>query len=71
MLLHGHIHGNRPRGRPKKRWLDNIIEDCEALCLPLPNADSLAHDSPLENLDSTIAKVELPERADPSTSPRH
>jgi len=44
VLLHGHIHGNRPRGRPNKRWLDNIIEDCEALRLPLPDADSLAHD---------------------------
>jgi len=44
MLFHGHIHGNRLRGRPKKRWLDNVTEDCEALRLPLPDADSLAHD---------------------------
>ena len=44
MLLHGHIHGNRPSGRPKKRWLDNVTENCEALRLPLPDADSLAHD---------------------------
>ena len=32
------------RKAKKKRWLDNITEDCEALCLPLPDADSLAHD---------------------------
>jgi len=24
MLLHGHTHGHRSRGRPKKKWLDNI-----------------------------------------------
>ena len=71
-LLHGHIHGNRPRGRPKKRWLDNVTEDCEALRLPLPDADSLAHDSPLENHDLQSRKWScMPERADSSTSPRH
>jgi len=43
MLLHGHIRQPSER-KAKKRWLDNIIEDCEALRLPLPDADSLAHD---------------------------
>ena len=23
--LHGYIHGQRPRGRPRKKWMDNII----------------------------------------------
>jgi len=26
-------HGRQPRGRPRKRWLDNIAEDCEDLNL--------------------------------------
>ena len=44
ILLHGHIQGNRLRGRPKKRWLDNVTEDCKELSLSLPDADRLAHD---------------------------
>ena len=24
--LHGYIHGQRPRGRPRKKWMDNIRE---------------------------------------------
>jgi len=25
---YGQIEGSRPRGRPKKKWIDNIQEDC-------------------------------------------
>ena len=41
--LLGHCQGSVCR-LGGERWLGNIIEDCEALRLPLPDADSLAHD---------------------------
>jgi len=28
ILLHGHIAGSRPQGRPSIKWIDNIKEDC-------------------------------------------
>jgi len=28
VLLHGHTHGHRPKGRPRKKWIDSIREDC-------------------------------------------
>jgi len=31
ILMHGYTHGRRPSGRPRKRWLGNITEDCEEL----------------------------------------
>ena len=30
-MLNGHVHGQRSRGRPKKRWLDVVKEDCEEM----------------------------------------
>jgi len=42
ILLHGHISGVRPRGRLRKRWADNITENCDALHLFVPEADRLA-----------------------------
>ena len=39
-----YLHGRRPRGRPRKRWLDNIAEDCEALNLTIQQASRLAND---------------------------
>jgi len=44
ILMHGYTHGRRPRGRPRKRWLDNITEDCEALNLTFQQASRLAID---------------------------
>ena len=44
ILMHGYTHGRRPTGRPRKRWLDNITEDCEALNLTIHQASRLAND---------------------------
>jgi len=29
IALHGRMDGVRSRGRPRRRWLDNIGQDCE------------------------------------------
>ena len=44
ILMHGYTHGRRPRGRPRKRWLENITEDCEALNLTIQQASRLTND---------------------------
>jgi len=44
ILMHGYTHGRRPRGRPRKRWLDNITEDCEALNVTIQQMSHLAND---------------------------
>jgi len=41
MLLHGHTYGHRSRGRPKKKWLDDIREDCEDLNMSIIQAPRL------------------------------
>ena len=41
ILLYGHISGTRPRRRSRKRWIDNVREDCESLGLSLVEADRL------------------------------
>jgi len=28
IALYGRVEGNRPEGRPRKRWLDNVTDDC-------------------------------------------
>jgi len=42
ILMHGYTHGRRSRRRQRKRWLDNITEDCEALNLTIHQASRLA-----------------------------
>ena len=44
ILMHGYTHGRRPRGRPRKRWLDNITDDCEELNLTIQQVSRLAND---------------------------
>jgi len=44
MLLHGQTEKTRPRGRPKKKWTDNIQEDCSDIALTVIEANQLARD---------------------------
>lgn len=44
-LQHSHTEGVRRRGRPRKKWMDNVEEDCDqcdALHLSLSDATRLA-----------------------------
>jgi hypothetical protein len=41
-ILNGWIHGCRPRGRPRKKWLDAVAEDCESRHIALLQACRLA-----------------------------
>jgi len=63
--LNGHVHGQRGRGRPKKRWLDMIQSDCEEMGLEIQDITRLAQDR--NRWRRTIG--ELPLRV--SASPRH
>ena len=43
-LLHGHISGSRPQGRPRKKWMDNVKENCNRLELTLTEAARAAQE---------------------------
>jgi len=43
MLLPGRVHGQRIKGRPHIRWLENVREDCERARLTQPQAVRDAH----------------------------
>ena len=43
-VLNGRIHGSRPRGRPRKRWIDMLEEDCKDRDVTLLQACKLAED---------------------------
>jgi len=36
--LHGHVRGDRSRGRQRKRWMDNVREDLEERGIQLSTA---------------------------------
>ena len=38
IALHGRVHGTRPVGRPRRRWIDGIRDDCDDLGLSLHQA---------------------------------
>ena len=38
IALYGYAHGKSNKGRPKKRWLDNVNIDCEEMGLNLYEA---------------------------------
>jgi len=44
ILLYGYTHGCRGKGRPKKRWIDNIREDCMDIGIPIQEASHIATD---------------------------
>ena len=44
MLLYGRVHGLQSQGRPRKRWLDNVREDCTKVGCTLVQAVREAHD---------------------------
>jgi len=44
VALHGRIHSQRPIGSPRKRWIDNIKEDCTELGMSLVDATHHAVD---------------------------
>jgi len=45
ITLYGRIDGSWPRGRPRKKWLDNVKEDCAPMNLNLAEATRLVKDS--------------------------
>ncbi len=42
ITLNGLVEGNRPRGRPAKRWLDGVKDDINRVNLSLPEASRQA-----------------------------
>ena len=44
VAMEGYAHGQRGRGRPKKRWMNMIEQDCEMLGLNIYDAKRLAQD---------------------------
>src|SRR6218665_2297726 len=44
IACNGYVHGVRKRGRPKKRWIDMIKEDCKELNMILQEAICVTRD---------------------------
>jgi hypothetical protein len=44
IMMYGRVQGKRPRGRPRKRWLENIKDDCQLLSITIDEVDRLARD---------------------------
>jgi len=66
IALFGRVHGSRKRGRPKKRWKDNLKEDLEEMGQTIVEACRLAASDRDEWRNSVLR---LSERGSPS--PRH
>jgi hypothetical protein len=65
IALEGYAHGQRRRGRPKKRWMDMVRSDCNEMGLSIQDAVTIAQDR--SRWRNVIG--ELPLRA--RVSPRH
>ena len=44
LVLFGRIHGRRPVGRPRRRWMDNVRDDCVELGLTVHEAVQTSRD---------------------------
>ena len=67
IMMYGRVQGRRPVGRPKKRWLDNVREDCHLLDMNMEYADRLARN----RVQWRSAVRWLLERIDSSMSQKH
>jgi len=67
VALFGHVHGSRKRGRPRKRWINNLHEDLDEMSLDMVEACRLAASDRNEWRDSVLRLSERGERP----SPRH
>jgi len=63
------IEGTRPRGRPKKKWTDNIREDCSDMGLTVVQANRLARDRSRWRI--AIQKLGCQRASTTSSSPGH
>jgi len=66
ITLFGHVHGARRRGRPHKRWINNLDEDLKEMNLNIAEACRLAA---YDRHDWRKSVIRLSERGQPS--PRH
>ena len=44
IAMKGYVHGQRSKGRPKRRWIDGLKEDCALLNLTIQDGGSTAQD---------------------------
>jgi len=44
IAMEGYVHGQRGKGRPKRRWIDGLKEDCALVNLTIQDAGSTAQD---------------------------
>ena len=64
ILLYGRLHGTRPRGRPRWRWLHSISDDCAEMEMTITSVTRLARDR--SRWEISVGR--LLERTDPSVS---
>jgi len=69
LLLHGYGSGQRSRGRPKKKWVDNIKEDCTEIGITINEAMTLTGDR--TTWRSTVLNLGCQRAETTSSSPRH
>lgn len=69
MLLYGQTEGTRSRGRPKKKWIGNIQEDCSDMGLTVIEGNQLAHD--ISGWKVAIQKLGCQHASTMSSLPRH
>ena len=69
ILLHGHIAGSRPQGRPRKKWIDNIKEDCSFLGITPIDATRFTQDRSQWRI--LVHSLGCQRAGTQSSSPRH